>query len=504
MNVLRAAARMGFMACALTGCSFIVDHFNECASSADCPSGRTCVVDPENSGQHFCVNIPEGCSGIADAGILATYGDVDAGTLHLGATINFTSTTNGVVTLALDKVQNMQAIALALGDINSNLGAGHKTFVLHVCDTGGDTSLETTQLTWMMGQLGVQAFIIPGSTQVLNAANLTVPAGALIVSNTATSPAITSLSANDPDSGVRLLWRTCPSDNLQGTVVADLLLGQPLPGEGSFDAGSLATATQIAVLYSNESYGTGLENVIFSTFSASADAGRTMTAIPYSRDNASTPTQQSAVAELAAIAPRVQVTVLIGFPEDVPNIINAAVAAGVTAASGNRWIFTDAAQDPSLVTGVTDFSQIASSIGTAPAQGAGAAYPQFSQEFEAIYGSAPSFGFTSQSYDAMYLLALAADYAVGTDNSQPLTGARMAQGLGQMSSTVASLSLLLSADYIAERSALQMGQTLNIEGASNHFDFNPATGESAAPIEIWGPLPDAGLPAIVVVQPPTL
>jgi branched-chain amino acid transport system substrate-binding protein len=486
---------------ASAGCSFIVDHFNECTTSADCAPGLTCVADPQNSGQHFCVDIPAGCSGIEDAGILATYGDVDAGTLHLGATINFTATTNGVTTLALDKVENMKAIALALSDINSNLGAGHETFVLHVCDTQGNTSLETTQVTWMMSQLGVPAFIIPGSGQVEDAAQFTVPAGALIMSNTATSPAITSLSANDPDSGVRLIWRTCPSDNLQGSVVADLLLGQALPGEGSFDAGSLSTATQIAVLYSNESYGTGLENVIFSTFTASADAGRNMTAIPYTRDNTGPPTQQSAVAQLAALSPPVQATVLIGFPEDVPNIINEAVTAGVTAASGNRWVFTDAAQDPSLVTGVTDFSQIATAIGTAPAQGAGAAYAQFSQEFQATYGSPPNYGFTSQSYDAMYLLALAADFSVGNDNSQPLTGARMAKGLGQMSSMTASPSLLLAADYIAERSTIQMGGSLNIEGASSHFDFDAATGDSPAPIEIWGPLPDAGLPAIVTVQP---
>jgi branched-chain amino acid transport system substrate-binding protein len=468
-------------------CSLIDGKFNECSTNSDCAAGKICVADPQNTQQNVCVPLltPPGCSGVPDAGILPTYGDVDAGELHLGATLAFTSAT-GINT---NKVENLNAMAMALDEINQSIGAGHKTFVLHVCDNGGDSAQIHPQVEWMINTLGVPAILIPGSTNVITAAADTIPAGVLVMSPTATSPSITSLAKN-PDGGPALLWRTAPSDVLQGRVIADLLMGV-----GPFDGGSaLPQAAKVAIIYSDESYGQGLQQAIQNEF----DAGtRTLDTFNYPLGGDVT----TAVGQLVTFHP--QVTVCIGFPSDVPRIVNTAAGMGLTAAGGHRWLFTDAAKDPSIITAVTDPSQIASALGTAPAQGAGAAYSTFSMRFINRFGVDPSnYGFTSHSYDATYLLALAGSYAVGSANTAPMTGIAMEVGLTRVSDLTASTYDLGPSGYIGARSDLQNGRTINVDGASGALDFDPTTGESLAPIEIWGI--DGGVfQTLATVTPPS-
>jgi branched-chain amino acid transport system substrate-binding protein len=481
-----------FAVCAVVGvagCSIIDGKFNECKVDSDCSNGRICVGDPLVPGQNFCIvnSTPVGCSGILDAGVFADYGDVDAGTIHIGAAINFTST-GGV--LSESKVANYDAIKLAIDEINANQGAGHRTFVIHTCDTAGDSNQLKTQVAWLIQHWQVPAIIIPGSTNVLTANALTTPAGVMIMSPTATSPSISQLGtlAEDPDSGTRLVWRTCPSDALQGSVIADLI-----DGTSTYDAG-FGDPTRIGIIYTNESYGQGLEDVISTRI---ADAGVQLKTNFYTRDGTD---YMAAMDTLALFAPNV--TVLVAYPEDTPKILNYATSMHpeLTADAGHRWLFTDSAKDPSLISGVTNFDEIATASGTAPAQGAGAAYPTFSQRFQNEYGIDPSdYGFTSHSYDAMYLIALGADFAVGSDNAAPLTGARIAQGLAQVSS--GPDEKLGTADYVGARAALQSGQSVNVNGTSGPLDFDPLTGESPAPIEYWGITP-TDFQTLAIIVPP--
>src|SRR5439155_10450195 len=121
-------------------------------------------------------------------------------------------------------------------------------------------------------------------------------------------------------------------------------------------------------------------------------------------------TVTSAVNDLAAFAP--QLTVLIGFPEDDTRIIDAALSShpGLTRAQGHRWFFSDSAKDPALLTATTK-PEVDGSYGTAPAQGdpANPAFTNFTDRFSSKYHvDATQYSFTSHSYDAMYLVGLAA------------------------------------------------------------------------------------------------
>ena len=179
------------------------------------------------------------------------------------------------------------------------------------------------------------------------------------------------------------------------------------------------------------------------------------------------------------------VTVLVAFPDDGARILNAAATrVNLAPQSGHRWLFTDSAKDPALINGLTISGQIEDALGTAPAQGAGPAYTQFAVSFTSRFQVDPAqFSFTSHSYDAMYLVALGSMWAKGADGSGEVTGARIAEGLRQL--TVGPQLQFRPTDLTAMKAALQQGQSIDVRGASGELDFNLETGEAPSPIEVW-------------------
>src|SRR5205823_4663451 len=90
-----------------------------------------------------------------------------------------------------------------------------RAFQLYVCNTAGDKTRIRDQAKWMSDQVHVPAIFTSGSSQTLSVANDTVPLGILVMTATATSPEITSVVDNG------LIWRTAPSDAIQGKVIAN-------------------------------------------------------------------------------------------------------------------------------------------------------------------------------------------------------------------------------------------------------------------------------------------
>ena len=71
-----------------------------------------------------------------------------------------------------------------------------------------------------MGDKKVAAVLTAGSSQTLEAAKVTMPKGVLAMSYSASSPELTALP--DTNGGATgLVWRTSPSDAIQGRVIAD-------------------------------------------------------------------------------------------------------------------------------------------------------------------------------------------------------------------------------------------------------------------------------------------
>lgn len=448
------------LAVLLWRCTFITGNFQECTADDPCPTGRICQ-------EGYCIlqTIPPGCLGIPDAGVQAVYGNADAGNaIHLGAAMPITTSTG----LNAARLQHLNAMVLALEEINQREGISGRPFALHVCDTRNDNNLLKTQVTWMTRptSLGAPAVIVPLTGPVITAASITQPANALLMSPSATSQEITEL-ARVPDGGVPLIWRTVPSDAIQSRVISDLLTGA-----SSFDAG-LSSGGRVGILYVNDPYGQGL-NALLSQNLPGKDAG----SFQYTAGGSIT----SAMAQLNAFDP--DLSILVASQQDAPRIVTAAASQpNLSRDAGHRWFFTDSAKDQVLMT-QSPAGEVEGNYGTAPAQGAGSAYSVFSSSFRSRFGEDPSsYAFIANHYDAVYALALAAAYAAGNGGSGAITGRSLATGLTKLSSgTPYTLQPL---NFTAARNALQAGSSIDIEGASGHLNFDPTTGEAPAPIELW-------------------
>ncbi len=435
-----------------SGCSFITaGSFEECASSQDCSDGRVCD-------QGYCVvnPIPEGCGRVE--------GRADApNAIQLGLT--FPLVVDGVTDET--EVDSLESILLAMEEINQREGVGGRPFALHICDTIGNADRIKAQAEWLIKERRVEAVFSSWSSLTLAAAPVTTANNTLVISPNSTSPELTSVPDTNGGS-VGLIWRTAPSDAIQGGVITDILL----------EEAQFSTVKKVGILYVDDPYGQGLNEVMLSRLARDTSRGIQTKPVRYTRGgDISTP-----LAQLDAFDP--DLTVLAAFPEDTVRILNAAQSTThLRKADGHRWFFTDSVKNHAVLQNVTAKAEIDGAWGTAPAQGAGISFSQFRASFESKFGSDPSLtAFTAHSYDAMYVLALGAAWAVG-DGAGEVTGPRIAEGLTKLSS--GPHYELSPGQFTAAKAALQKGGPINVAGASGDLDFDPDTGEAPSPIEVW-------------------
>ena len=151
----------------------------------------------------------------------------------------------------------LEAELAAAAYINANGGMwGGDTLVLASGDSGCDAKagvdaankiVNVEQVSIIVGPICSGATI--GATQAV-----TIPAGVVNISPSATSPAITGLDDND------LVFRVCPSDAYQGVTIAKL-------------ARSMGYS-KLATTYANDDYNAGLHDVFVQAFK---DLGGTIT-----------------------------------------------------------------------------------------------------------------------------------------------------------------------------------------------------------------------------------
>ena len=301
-----------------SGCTLVTGNFTECATADDCGAGRTCV-----SG--FCVE--PGCNDV--------YGATDdPKAIPIGAALPLTVTGGGQ---DQSELQGLNAIRLAVEEINQRQGVAGRPFALYVCDTAGDAAKIKEQVAYLIDTKKVPAVITSGSGQTLAASSVTISKGALLMSATATSPELTDVSDKPGGASVGLLWRTAPSDAIQGRVIADLLTNA---ANATYGLNALA---KIDLLYVNDVYGQGLSGVVRDRLSGK---GKTVQEQFFAR-GATDAEIDTLVSNLDADDP--DVTVVIGFPDDLTRILPKAVSKpNLMRSSGHKWLFTDAAKDPAL------------------------------------------------------------------------------------------------------------------------------------------------------------
>ncbi|MBI4701249.1 MAG: ABC transporter substrate-binding protein [Deltaproteobacteria bacterium] len=381
-----------------------------------------------------------------------------------------------------------KAARLAIREINASGGAidGRK-LALVLCDNGGaGNKAEGTErerlnqhaLDYLSGTLGVPALVGPLTSSdalVLIPYTLKQRYPTVIVSPSATSPALTDEPDRLDGAGDKhgLFWRTAPSDELQGEVLAKDVIGLQ------------EKISKVAVLFIQDAYGQGLAKV----FQESYGPDKTTT-FPFDEK-----TDRKSLAEQVEKhekGPFDAVLIIAVLASDTVSILTEMAG---TSLAAKPLFFSDGSKDasklldPKLPDAVKDM--IRGAIGTAPAgpplDPKDARYVPFDQFDTALKKdfkiSAKDYSFLAHSYDAGYVISYGVLYASQFGNS--FDGRNVAEGMSRLSK---------GQDVDVGRtgwSTAKKGLTgpdpkeINIQGCSGPLDFDPATGEAPGPIEIW-------------------
>jgi branched-chain amino acid transport system substrate-binding protein len=369
--------------------------------------------------------------------------------------------------------QGLNALLLALEEINQR-GISDKQIALYYCDTASDAERARKQAEWMVNDKKISAVVTAGSSQTLEVAKVTLSKNVLLMSYSASSPELTVL-ADTHGSPMGLVWRTSPSDAIQGSVIAHLLRT-----DSRF--GPQTTTSRVGILYVDDPYGQGLANIISDQLHSGDVSQRVPNrtfAYPKHGD------VKSAIDQLEMYTPNL--TVLIGFADDATALLKEAATRPSLQRipdGPHRWFFSDSVKDEALLKDTQAAAQAQGFYGTAPAQGTGMAFSTFQNRFMNKYGKDPAkSAYTSNAYDAMYLLALSASWSLGTSNT--VTGPALAEGLAQMSTgTTSTQTQLTNSNFTYLSTELAAGRSVNVDGASGPLDFD-SHGEASSPVELW-------------------
>lgn len=212
--------------------------------------------------------------------------------------------------------------------------------------------------------------------------NVVVPHGIVMVSPSATSPALTTIEDNG------LFFRTAPSDARQGEVIAAILAHEGV--------------VSVAVTYTNNDYGKGLASSFEGAFRALG--GSVAATVPHEDGKAD---YSAEVANLAASG--AEHLAVFGYADQGgKGIIQASVDTGAF----ENFVIADGMIGDAVIEALGDAA--ASTVGTLPGSDApeAAEYARYAMD----NGRAGDCPFCGNAYDAAALIALAIQAAGSTDS----------------------------------------------------------------------------------------
>jgi ABC-type branched-subunit amino acid transport system substrate-binding protein len=363
----------------------------------------------------------------------------------------------GTVGLALEN-----AARLAVQDVNAAGGLATKD----LCIATGDTRTDPRRAKVIVDALvqrndirAVNGAAESGST--LEAVEATRPRDMALVSCCSTAPDL----SKDP-----YIYRTVPSDALQGVALAQIAAGRRVD--------------RLSVIYLDDPYGTQLRDTFRAAY-ANQTGGKSPTIEVAYQSGA----QSYSNVISSAFGPDPELVLLIAFPLAGAEIIKAWAQSGTGA--GVQWLATDGLKDNRFVflTG-GDLPRI---DGTAPTPSS-PYYAGFEQRYRAAFGGEAPGIFTSNQYDAVILLAL----AMATAGDDPQPGA-IREALPDLSRPGGSSVNAETIDGLrAALDAVKGGQDVDYEGVSGTVDLD-ANGDVLSPYRLWS-IPAGGG---VITEEPT-
>jgi branched-chain amino acid transport system substrate-binding protein len=315
----------------------------------------------------------------------AAYADAHGNAINLGVILGFTGPIESITPAMADGAE------LAMAEVTDSgaLMGGMAVNSIRADSTCVDASAATAAAERLITSDGVDGIVGADCSGVTTAilTNVAVPNGMVMISPSATSPALSTVEDND------LFFRTAPSDARQGVVMTQVIM----------DRGIM----EVAVTYTNNDYGLGLADSFQAAFEA---AGGTVTLVAAHEDGRAD--YSAEVGSLASAGG--EALVVAGYVDQGGSgVIQAALDTGAF----DTFVFPDGMVSQALVDNFG--SDIDGSFGQNPGTDSeGAAIYQGMAEEAGFDGTSP---FSAESYDAAALIMLAmqaagskapADYAM--------------------------------------------------------------------------------------------
>lgn len=388
-----------------------------------------------------------------------------------------------------DHLDTLQATELAVRQVNQRSGLDGVPFAILHCDYTamvGDQldDVEATQLaaSYLAREIGVPAIVGPRGSGRTEAAFTEIrEAGVLLISPSATSPALTALDGASPsDELPGLLWRTAPPDSLQSSVIAADMRSRGVQ--------------RPAVIYQTGAYGDGLQQLFVASFVA--DGGDEPDLFPFTDGDFATGLAE--VADGVIDGTYDEVLFVSSDIADYVALFSAAIATDeLLMAFDDPMVgifLADAAFSTALLEEVpTQAHALFDDVrGTRPAPAQGALFNAFAAAYAAEFSADPaSSAFNPHAYDAGWLVAYGSAWS--QFNEGAVTGVGIARGLRKVSSGASVQIQPAGWSTVVER--FRSGQGVDVEGASGPLDYDPSTEETVAPIELWEIVADPETPS---------
>jgi len=283
------------------------------------------------------------------------------------------------------------------------------------------------------------------------AESVTAPSGVVHISPASTSPLITVLPA---DKEADMLFRTCPSDALQGVI------------SGKLAADLVKTAS---VLYVNNPYGQGLAEQFKKSFEKRG--GKVLELVPHDEKAG-----ESYTAELKkALAGKPEIVGAFSYPEHAKVYIKEAIEFF----KFNNFLYCDGTKSFDIAKAV-GADNVEGKFGTAPGALKTDSYDLFVSDYRAGYGVLPPLPFITNAYDATAVIGLAA-YAAKV-KGMPITSKNIRDNLRKVANPPGEV--IKCGEFKKAFDLLKEGKEINYEGAAGTVDFD-ANGDVVTPIEVW-------------------
>ena len=265
------------------------------------------------------------------------------------------------------------------------------------------------------------------------AQSVAIPAGVVMLSDTATAPSISDLEDND------LVFRVAPSDAYQGRALAQY----------AWDAGY----RNLAVTYANDDYNAGLAGVFTASFK---EMGGTITG-----EQLHEPDKASYRSELSTLA---------GGGAEALAVFAYYGSSGITILRNSlenalfgKFLGADGMMDGSVIEQIGADTLRGNIVLSQPASDTGASNQAFASAFEAA-GNDPAAPFVAHGYDVAFLIALAIEKAGAADRG------RISAALREVAN--APGMVIRPGEWKKAAAAIAAGEDINYEGASGAIEFD--------------------------------